>query len=472
MKKLLTIACNFVALLLLTTLISCSDDEAPLSNLTGILSYGLEEYTVNFDVDESSLTIANVGADSLPFGTDITALTAKFEAIDLTTIIVNGTEQISGTTVNDFSNPVTYKVLAEDGVTEKNYVVTVNVSKIDPETVSWNQIANEQWSAFEITRATSFGGKLWVYLFTKGSGFGADQMEAYSSIDGGETWVLENAVDDQFNYADEEEGYPFPYGRSIALTTFDNKLWSIAGFLKGRQNEDGSLPFDDPTKDVWSSEDGLNWIRHFIEDGFSQREAVSALTFDDKLWVIGGNSPGSFGALGSPVNDVWSSSNGTTWTQVTADAGFDARTAPSAIVFNGKMYIIGGVDAGGILLNDVWSSSDGASWTQETAAAAFTARKSAGVFAFNDKLFLIGGEGSDGTDPVQYADMWVSEDGATWTEVDVNDPFVLPSNFTARSNHAVFVEGNEIFMIGGTGPLDADMLPTYYTSVWRGVGIE
>ncbi len=472
MKKHLTIACNFIALFLIIGITSCKDDDAVRSNLTGIVSFGLQEYTVTFTLDESSLTIANIGADSLPFQTDVSALTATFDAIDLTSVTVDGVEQVSGVTVNDFSSPVTYKVVAEDGITEKNYVVTVNVSQIDPETVSWNRVANEQWMAYQVTRATSFGGKLWVYGFNKGSGFGADEMAAYSSTDGGVTWTLEEAKDDQYNYNDDVEGYAFPYGRSIALSALDGKLWSMGGFLKGRKDADGNIPFDDPTKDTWSSEDGLNWTRNTIVDGFSQREAVSALTFNDKLWVIGGNGAGFFGALGSPLNDVWSSSNGTTWTEVTAGADFVGRTAPAAVVFDGKMWIIAGVDDAGTLLNDVWSSTDGVTWTAETTAAEFPARKAASVFVFNDKMFLVGGEGFNDPDAVQYADMWVSEDGATWTEVDASDPFSMPESFTGRSNQATFVDGNQIFMIGGTGPLDVDLLPTYYSSVWRGLGVE
>lgn len=468
-RKYLKIVSSYVLLLLIIGLASCKKDEEPKSNLTGILSFNLQEYSVNFTVNESALTIANTGADSLAFGTDITALVAEFEAIEGTTVTVNGTEQESGVTVNNFSSPVTYKVVAEDGVTEKDYVVSVNVSQIDPETVSWDKVAEEQWTAFEVTRGASFGGKLWVYGYNYGGSFGPDILEAYSSSDGGATWTLENAVDDQYNYADDVAGYAFPYGRSISLVTFNDKLWSIGGYLRGRQNEDGSIPFDDPTKDVWSSSDGLNWTRNYIESGFSQRENVVALTYDSKLWVVGGNGVGFFGALGSPMNDVWSSSDGTTWTEVTANADFDARTAAAGIVFNDKMYIIGGQDGSGTLLNDVWSSSDGATWTQETGTAAFDARRGANVFVFNGKLFLIGGEGIDDT---QYADMWVSEDGATWTEVDSSDPFALPASFTGRSDAAVFVDGNEIYLIGGAGPLDGDLLPTYYSSVWKGIGVE
>jgi hypothetical protein len=38
---------------------------------------------------------------------------------------VNGTPQISGVTSNDFSAPVVYHVVAEDGIVSKDWTVTV-----------------------------------------------------------------------------------------------------------------------------------------------------------------------------------------------------------------------------------------------------------------------------------------------------------------------------------------------------------
>ncbi len=60
----------------------------------------------------------------LPFGVSRAALIATF-AITGASIKVGGVPQVSGVTVNDFSNPVTYIVTAEDG-TSKSYTVTVS----------------------------------------------------------------------------------------------------------------------------------------------------------------------------------------------------------------------------------------------------------------------------------------------------------------------------------------------------------
>ena len=60
---------------------------------------------------------------TVPYGTDVTALVASF-ATTGASVTVDGTEQTSGTTANDFSNPLTYRVTAADN-TWQDYTVTV-----------------------------------------------------------------------------------------------------------------------------------------------------------------------------------------------------------------------------------------------------------------------------------------------------------------------------------------------------------
>lgn len=64
-------------------------------------------------------------AVTVPFGTDVTDLVATFSYTG-TNVTIDGNEQLSGTTSNDFTNPVVYTVTAEDSSTE-SYTVTVTV---------------------------------------------------------------------------------------------------------------------------------------------------------------------------------------------------------------------------------------------------------------------------------------------------------------------------------------------------------
>ena len=62
----------------------------------------------------------------VPSGTNVTALMATFTTTGAS-VAVGGTPQVSGTTANNFTNPVTYTVTAADASTQA-YVVTVTVA--------------------------------------------------------------------------------------------------------------------------------------------------------------------------------------------------------------------------------------------------------------------------------------------------------------------------------------------------------
>jgi hypothetical protein len=64
---------------------------------------------------------------TVPFGTTVAALVATFTTTGAS-VAVGGTAQVSGTTANDFTKPVVYRVTAADGST-KDFTVTVTVAK-------------------------------------------------------------------------------------------------------------------------------------------------------------------------------------------------------------------------------------------------------------------------------------------------------------------------------------------------------
>ncbi len=81
-------------------------------------------------IDESAKTVSV----TVPYGTDVTSLIAFFSTTGAETT-VNGEEQESGVTENDFSTPVTYRVTAEDDSTV-DYTVTVIVAENDAKDIT------------------------------------------------------------------------------------------------------------------------------------------------------------------------------------------------------------------------------------------------------------------------------------------------------------------------------------------------
>lgn len=83
------------------------------------------------DVEEDEITIDNEAhtvAITVPNGTTVTALVANFVLADGAIAKVGDTVQESGTTDNDFTNPVTYTIVAQDKITTQDYTVTVTVA--------------------------------------------------------------------------------------------------------------------------------------------------------------------------------------------------------------------------------------------------------------------------------------------------------------------------------------------------------
>jgi hypothetical protein len=154
---------------------------------------------------------------------------------------------------------------------------------------------------------------------------------------------------------------------------FDNKIWVIGGIDVNNTR----------VNDVWYSSDGFNWIQITANAGWSSRYDHSAVVLNNKIWIMGGNGSAGF------LNDVWSSSNGINWTQATANAGWSARNRHTSVAFNNKIWLLGGYDAS--YKQDVWFSSNGVTWTQATATASWSTRYNHTSVVFNDKMWVLGG---------------------------------------------------------------------------------
>ncbi|WP_425392096.1 BspA family leucine-rich repeat surface protein [Ekhidna sp.] len=86
---------------------------------TNIASYSFPEQTGPATIGDGTILI------EVENGTDLTNLVASFSLSANATATVEGVSQESGVTANDFTNPIIYKVTAEDGITTLEWEVTV-----------------------------------------------------------------------------------------------------------------------------------------------------------------------------------------------------------------------------------------------------------------------------------------------------------------------------------------------------------
>jgi len=167
----------------------------------------------------------------------------------------------------------------------------------------------------------------------------------------------------------------------------------------------------------------------------------ASVVFQDKIWVIGGKDKDD-----QPTNDVWSSADGTHWSKVSSNNLWSARSAHQAVVFDNKIWIMGGISAAGEELNDVWSSADGVVWNRLTDAAPWPARANFSSIVFDNKVFVMGGWSAtspQGGTLTYYNDVWSSLDGKNWEQLSSD------SAWSKRAYLSAYTFGNKIFIAGG-----------------------
>lgn len=234
---------------------------------------------------------------------------------------------------------------------------------------------------------------------------------------------------------------------------YDGRMWIIGGWgvVEQASSEKGRT-----LNDTWYSSDGILWTRATEAATFPAREDATSLVYDNKIWILGGS--GDFGKI---LNDVWYSRDGIEWSEVNASAAFPARLGAASVVYDDRMWIIGGTDSNLLPLNDIWSSTDGVFWTEINSSAAFPKRYQATSIVYDDKMWIIGGSNGKSSYPFingQYPlhffnDIWYSTDGIIWktanngTDESGSDP--ATSLFQPRQSHTSVVYMDRMWVIAG-----------------------
>ena len=219
------------------------------------------------------------------------------------------------------------------------------------------------------------------------------------------------------------EWEPRQYHTALA---FDGRLWVMGGYIDAD-------PFPIATSDVWYSLDGTNWELATDDAAWSGRLGHASVVFDNRMWVLGGWENYS---TKERLNDVWYSYDGMDWVQATANAGWGERMWFSGLVYDNKIWIIGGnyTYTKYHHYSDVWYSSDGVTWTQATDTAAWGALSDFSTVVFEDQMWVLGG----------YLDYitgtcWTSVDGVSWSR-----SYCPPQSF-----HTSEVFADTIWLIAG-----------------------
>lgn len=198
---------------------------------------------------------------------------------------------------------------------------------------------------------------------------------------------------------------------------------------------DGNYERFEVTPRITRTRDLENWETVAESSNIPKRIFYGTVVFDGKIWMIGGYDGKNY------LNDVWSSTDAIHWTQVASNAPWSARTPSVVTVFKNEIWLMGGgVIDGAAELNphserEVWVSKDGRNWRQ---VQADLNRKWRGApIVYDDKLWLVGANRGGTFESA----VWVSENGTSWKE--------LSAPWSPRGGVAVWVKGEGLYMTGG-----------------------
>jgi hypothetical protein len=315
--------------------------------------------TAAFALDATGKIIENI--DSLPFRTRIDSVYPTFSFKSTAWAKLHYTKTtaykfrkdsilLTGKDTVDFRQPMWIRNYATDGIAYKNYDIKVNVHKVHPELYVWNKVTGNLPSInFSSQKAVVFKGQIYYFL-----------------NDGANAYLYTSA-----------DGYNWSSGSVNGLPA-NSSLNDITEF-------NGSLYLSQNGKNIYSSADGINWIKTVKNYTFKSflyslnnnlwavvkldnESACRFLTYDGSKWDVGDTIPANF-----PVSDF-------------ASLSFLNRTGKQ------RALLIGGVSAQNNQLKNRWSTEDGVYWVDFSTANhnLDTLAIGSSVISYDNKLLLFG----------------------------------------------------------------------------------
>lgn len=216
----------------------------------------------------------------------------------------------------------------------------------------WDQATSTAgWEPRIAHSALSYHGKLWVF-----GGINANFIplnDVWSSSDG-------------VQWDEVTAAAPWsPRGAQMTVV-FHDTMWLMGG----------------TNSDVWYSTDGLNWDTATTgAEWGSGRQYAGVTVFHDTLWLTGG-FPG--------LKEVWYSADARHWTKEPGWPVWRARYGHGCITYDDRIWVMGGSSQDGNL-SDVWYSEDGLSWNRGNAEAPWLDRGLLSALVMNNRMWVIGG---------------------------------------------------------------------------------
>lgn len=396
-----------VMLILAVVVLACAckktTETTTISTDTAITSFKIKhprlkiDTTKTFIIDNTQNLIYN--SDSLPFQTPIDSLIPTISGTLLSKVLINDTITYSGNDTLNFSQPVKLQSFAEDSLLSQTYTVKVNVHQVDPDLYVWQPVATIYSEDATEDKAFSRGDSLFLFVKT------AENNLLFTSVDA-KNWQ-KNSIES------------LPTSVSLQKMILAKNHFLVA--------ENGKL---------FKSSNGINWS----ESTLSANLQSLLFELNDKIFACGNDS-------------IFESTDLISWKNVAAiPAKFPISGAAITVARtpNGSRiaYIAGGKTADEQCLNTVWSTNNGTYWTELTEGKTyFSHRCGAALVQYDGKLMLFGGRSQ--CQLVTDDRHWISANyGFFWTRA--SEKITIPDTFSGRFNMSAVVDSrNRICLIGG-----------------------
>ncbi len=375
--------------------------------------------------------------------------------------IIGGSEDRISSHFNDVwssTNGISWALSAEDAPWPANFRMTAipvndrivllggsdnrvsgSVVRASVDGSTWTDALGQRWAARTWHTAASHGGFVWVM---GGRSRTSDGRDVWRSRDGRD-WELVTAQ------------APWQRLFNAAAVSFRNRLWVVGGSdLKSNEAQ------------LWWTEDGVSWTRPATPP-WQGRWNHSVTIFKDKLWVIGGERTG--GDVVGGFDDAWFSADGENWTEALGGPTVDskalrqigARHRHATVEFDGRLWLIGGLDRDYRNSSEVWWTENGVDWTKVGNPSPFAGLNSHRVLAHDDKMWLLGGSGFGGSDGSVTPNerVWTTTDGIDWKGSTTAVPW------TPRQHIGATVHEGRILVLGGESSTS-----THFNDVWSTSG--
>jgi hypothetical protein len=346
-------------------------------------------------------------------------ITAEFTLSTGATATVDGTPQVSGTTANDFNDPVTYNVTSGDGETTLDWTVTItkeggDTNPTDP--TNWTVLENTVFGTRGRINSIAYGDGKFVAV-----GYKAEELSTFFSMAYSTDGINWTAVENT--------------GLTTQYSSFGDAMYNAINDIA---YGNGKFVVVTGNNQIAYSTDGINWTASgasgFISTINNDLEytEIESIVYGDGKFIIGGTTGGTPGYTPDFLvgTQMAYSTDGITWTPInTTEFGFDLdykleygnHSVDELFFGNGIFHAVqNNTDAKAAY------STDGVNWTAMPNLTPIYA------MAYGNNKFVASLRDDD--------EMAYSSDGINWTQVNTNE-----------SDFGCMIYANGKFVAIGTG---------------------